>query len=105
MIPIIFQAVAAIPNTTLNDPTAVPAWLAPFAHEVYSVINMFSWYVGGIFGLYILFTIINYIQRRQLYKRIESMEKSISEIKVLLNQNSAKLDSLLNRTEKRKVRK
>ena len=102
MIAMIFQAAAALPNATLNDPTAVPTWLAPFANDVYSVINMFSWYVGGIFGLYVLFMIINYYQRRQLNKKIEAIEKDISQMKYTLNKNSAHLEAILKKFEDKK---
>lgn len=102
MIPIIFQAVSAIPNATLNDPTAVPTWLAPFAHDVYSVINMFSWYVGGIFGLYVLFMLINYYQRLQLYRRIASMEKDISQIRYTINKNQTQLEAIIKKLDEKK---
>lgn len=65
--------------------------LEPLAQITRSIINQLQWLLGGLFGLYLIFFIVNYLKTRkdiQLLKEVivelKTLNKSMGELKAAL---------------------
>lgn len=51
--------------------------LASFTREIMGIAQ---WFLGGIFGLYVIFIIFKIVEHRKLTKRLERIEKKIDKL-------------------------
>ncbi len=78
----------------VENASSAPAWIQPIVSDVFMWIGRISIFVGGIFGLYLIFLLLQWREKLVLNKRLKRMEEDLRLIKEKLDiasKNSTKV--------------
>ena len=58
----------------------IPAELEPIAAFIRSVMGTIQWFLGGLFGLYVILIILRIFEFKKVKKRLEIIEKKLDKL-------------------------
>jgi len=59
---------------------AIPPALEPLAALIRSVMGTLQWFLGGIFGLYVILIILRLLGYKRIMKRLKDIEKKLDKL-------------------------
>ncbi|MFW6449679.1 MAG: hypothetical protein ACOCZ6_01380 [Nanoarchaeota archaeon] len=77
-------------NNTINSINATIPVLEPLVSSMHGILDMLMWLLGGIFGLYILFSVIKLYEFRALKKMINNLDAKLDRIEKKLDKGKKK---------------
>lgn len=77
-------------NNTINSINATITVLEPLVSSMHGILDMLTWLLGGIFGLYILFSVIKLYEFRALKKMINNLDAKLDRIEKKLDKGKKK---------------
>ncbi|MFW5990905.1 MAG: hypothetical protein ACOCQX_01620 [Candidatus Nanoarchaeia archaeon] len=77
-------------NNTINSVNATIPVLEPLVSSMHGILDMLTWLLGGIFGLYILFSVIKLYEFRALKKMINNLDAKLDRIEKKLDKGKKK---------------
>lgn len=58
----------------------IPASLEPIASLIRNLMGTVQWFLGGIFGLYVILIIIKILEYKKISKRLKQIETKLEKI-------------------------
>lgn len=95
---------AADPTTEALNATvsSAPEWLQPYATEIAVWVTRLGWVVGGIFGLYIIFIIVQLILKNRFNKTMKNLQEEMRLMKDQLKQQSFLIKEMSQKLDKKR---
>ncbi|HLD89267.1 MAG TPA: hypothetical protein VI894_03600 [Candidatus Nanoarchaeia archaeon] len=70
-----------------ENASSAPLWIQPLTEEIFRVISRVSFFVGGIFGLYLIFLLLQWRERMVINKKLKKIEEDVHSIFKILDVN------------------
>jgi len=86
-------------NATVST---APEWLQPYATEIAIWVARLGWVVGGIFGLYIIFIVVQLILKNKFNKTMKSLKDEMRLMKDQLKQQSFLIEEMSRKLDKKR---
>jgi len=86
-------------NATVST---APEWIQPFATEIAMWVTRLGWVVGGIFGLYVIFIIVQLLLKNRFNKTMQNLQEEMRLMKDQLKQQSFLIKELSQKLDKKR---
>jgi hypothetical protein len=71
--------------------SSIPPLLAPFFGDIQNLLNMLQFFVGGLFGLYLILVIIRLYEVRKLKKTLKAITYQLDHLNIAIRRVEKKL--------------
>jgi hypothetical protein len=75
----------------LDINSTIPTLLDPVISEIHGLLNMLQFFVGGIFGLYLILVIIRLYEVRKLKKTLKTVTNQLEHLNIAMRRIEKKL--------------